>query len=184
MYKLIVFLCLIMSINVVSADNYYPLQTNPHRINRLYRHNNYGYRPVLSSSNLSALEKYALNRTYTREMPLNRLERLEDYAFGAVQEGDLGLRYRNVENAILSRPQTVTKKNILNNIANYFAGQATGYTPPIQYTNPYDYGYSAYPSPMRRQEQITNSMFSEAYNVINQNMGNGSSVRIIPWWYN
>ena len=49
--------------------------------------------------NQSALEQYTLNRNFTRESDLERLQRLEMQAFGAVQQGDINTRYDNVRNA-------------------------------------------------------------------------------------
>lgn len=167
------------------------------RQNRLYPthcpqcHSN---NPYLSNNELSALEKYALNKTFRRESDLTRLERLENLAFGATQIGDLNSRYANVEQAILSRPKYKTKNSILGNLANYFAGSATGYTPSIsnQFYNttmglPAGLGFSNfgnhfYPTPgymNQNFEQYTNGPFSYGYGMSNHNYGTGSSVRIL-----
>lgn len=147
------------------------------------------YNPYLSKEDLNALEKYALNRTYRRESDLSRLERLENLAFGASQSGDIYSRYKNVENAILSRPKYGTKQSVLSNIANYFAGQATGFTPNlIQYptynnfggfsSNPYllnpgsNYGNTNY-------EQYSNGIFGGGWGISGQNYGTGSSIKIL-----
>lgn len=129
----------------------------------------------------SALEKYALNKTYKRESNLERLERLENLAFGAVQNGDFETRYNHVENAILSRPQYNYKKSILGNIADYFAGQPTGFTPSIM-----DQNLSAFPSYIptpgynnRRMEQYSNGLFGNGYSLLDQNFTNGSSIRML-----
>ena len=144
------------------------------------------YQP-LSRNNLSALEKYALRKTYGNESELHRLERLENLAFGAIQSGNPLIRYRNVENAILSRPQYGTKQSMLSNIANYFAGQSTGFTPSItsypHYTNcggfssnPYmhtpQYNNSAF-------EQYSNGIFGGGWGISGHDFGTGSSVRIL-----
>lgn len=143
--------------------------------------------PNLSRSNLSALEKYALRKTYGRENELQRLERLENLAFGAVQSGNPVIRFKNVENAILSRPQYNTKQSLLNNVANYFAGQTTGFTPSINsypnYTNlggfssnPYmftpNYNNSSY-------EQYSNGIFGGGWGMRGSDFGTGSSIRIL-----
>lgn len=166
-----------------------PVATNPyHRYPdySMMRNYNYNY-PVLSRSDLSALEKYALRKTYGRESDLQRLERLENLAFGAVQNGNPVIRYRNVENAILSRPQYNTKQSLLNNIANYFSGQATGYTPSLTSypsytnlggfsTNPYMFtpGYNN-----NRFEQYSNGIFGGGWGISGHDYGSGSSVRIL-----
>ncbi|MBE7711321.1 MAG: hypothetical protein E7Z92_04185 [Cyanobacteria bacterium SIG31] len=148
----------------------------------------------LSHGNLNALEKYALNKTYRRESDLARLERLENLAFGAVQNGDITSRFMDVENAILSRPKYKTKNSILGNIANYFSGTPTGYTPAIgnSFYNstmglPAGLGFSNfggnfYPAPgymNQNFEQYSNGPFGGGWGMSNHNYGTGSSVRIL-----
>lgn len=162
---------------------------NNYRPNRLYPHHcpechyNHSY---LSKNDLNALEKYALNRTYKRENDLARLERLENLAFGATQYGDIHSRYKNVENAILSRPQYNQKRSMLSNIANYFVGQSTGFTPNlIPYnslggfsSNPYAFT----PAPGYNNnsfEQYSNGIFGGGWGVSGSDYGTGSSVRIL-----
>lgn len=143
----------------------------------------------LSSSDLNALEKYALNRTYRKENDLRRLERLENLAFGASQGGDIYSRYRNVEDAILSRPHYGTKKSVLNNIANYFMGQATGFTPSLtSYPNYNNLGgftanpYAISPNPgysNNNIEQYSNGIFGGGWGYSGSDYGTGSSIRFL-----
>ena len=144
----------------------------------------------LSSNDLSALEKYAMNKTYQRENDLKRLERLENLAFGSTQNGDIFSRYRNVEDAILSRPQPVTtKRSFLGNLANYFAGQATGFTPNLMpYSNFNSLGgfssnpYSYSPAPgfsNNSFEHYSNGIFGGGWGHTGQDYGTGSMVRIL-----
>lgn len=162
------------------------------RHNRLYpQHcpNCHNYNPYLSKNDLNALEKYALNKTYRRENDLQRLERLENLAFGSTQYGDLHSRYKNVENAILSRPQYNTKHSVLNNIANYFSGQTTGFTPGLMtyptYNNLGGFSSNPYlftPSPRYNNntyEQYSNGIFGGGWGVSGNDFGTGSSVRIL-----
>lgn len=143
-----------------------------------YSYNNYGI-PINS---LNALEKYALKKNYSRDNSITRLERLEDLAFGAVQTGDIATRYRNVENAILTRPQNNYRRSVIGNIANFFNGQMTGFTPSISgmdfddnfFNNPYTSGYSN-----TRAEQYSNGIFGGGWGIMNQNYGGGSSVKIL-----
>ena len=157
--------------------------------NRLYpkhcpqcRHQN----PFLSPNELSALEKYALNRTYHRENDLARLERLENLAFGSTQYGDIGSRYANVENAILSRPQYKTKNTLLSNLANYFGGQTTGFTPNITPYNSLEgftsnpYGFTTSPGYNNNNiEQYSNGIFGGGWGISGSDFGTGSSIRIL-----
>ena len=159
------------------------------RQNRLHPHHcpqcHYN-NPYLSSSELNALEKYAMNKTYRRENDLRRLERLENLAFGATQNGDLFSRYKNVEEAILSRPQYKQKQSFLGNLANYFAGQATGFTPSMMpYSNLGGFTSNPYaftPNPGYQNnnfEQYSNGIFSGGWGHMGQDYGTGSSVRIL-----
>lgn len=136
------------------------------------------------SNSLNALERYAMNRSYARENDIQRLERLENLAFGAVQTGDLDTRFQQVENAILNRPRYNGYKNTFRNaLGNYIAGQATGVTPSIltqdlmpayttgfapQYTNSNIMQYSSFP------------FGGSGYRVMNQNYGTSSGIRILP----
>ena len=128
------------------------ITTNYYSPARRYRQNlhtpNYYYNNYLSDANLNALEKHAFNKTFGRNRQLERLERLENIAFGAIQNGDLITRYQNVEQAILSRPQYKTKQSVLSNIANYLGEHTTGFTPSlIPYSTIDGYGsFSTNPS--------------------------------------
>ena len=168
MRKFIIFL-LIFSISTVCTEAYQTVVAGPAKYQNYYN----SYRPALSISDLTALEKYAFNRIYPRDYPLARLERLEDAAFGCIQNGDLATRYKNVENAILSRPNSISnvnRRNWLGGLANYFAGQATGLTPSVVVPN-YD-NYSPVYGPnygTQRYESFSNGIFGGGYNMMNQN---------------
>ena len=209
MIKLIVTLSILFCITPAFANQFHSkLDMNKPKIitssyegsrrqNRLYPthcpqcHRN---NPYLSSNELSALEKYALNKTFKRESDLARLERLENLVFGATQSGDLGSRFANVEQGILSRPKYKTKNSALGNLAEIFTGRPTGYTPSItdnifipQMGLPAGLGFSNfgtnfYPSPgymNQNFEQYSNGPFSQGWGMSNHNYGTGSSVRIL-----
>ena len=88
-------------------------------------------------SDINELEKYAMNKNFTKDSDRTRLERLETLTFGAVQEGDIYTRYDNVRASILSRPKQNYKTSLFRNISDFFNGQLTGFTPQINnsYTN-------------------------------------------------
>lgn len=86
---------------------------------------------------INDLERYAMNKNFTRDSDRVRLERLETLAFGAVQEGDIYTRYDNVRNAILSRPKQNYKTSVLRSINDYFNGQMTGFTPSLSQSDSY-----------------------------------------------
>ena len=120
-------------------NNYNNYYRKPHRRvinnrNRSFFNNNRRYYNspgfTTSFSDIGMLENYTLNRNYNRESDLERLERLEMEAFGAIQSGDINTRYDNVRAAILSRPQPSRVKNsLVRTIGNFFGGQMTGFTP-------------------------------------------------------
>ena len=165
--------------------------TLPHYRNRNYSQqfhpNYYTANTYLPKQSLNALEKYALNKTYRSESDLQRLERLENLAFGAIQYGNPIDRYKNVENAILSRPQYNTKQSLLNNVANYFSGRATGFTPPIYaYPNYANLGgftqnpYMFKPNYSNTNyEQYSNGIFGGGWGFSGNDFGTGSSVKIL-----
>lgn len=151
------------------------------------RHNYRHYYTNYRNRDLSMLEKYALNKTYRNQNDLQRLERLENLAFGAVQYGDLNSRYRNVETAILSRPSEQNiKRSVLGNLANYVGGQLTGLTPNLSSDNfsnitPLGGFSNNYPSYSNSSfEQYSNGLFGgHGWGLSGQNFGNGTSVRIL-----
>ena len=96
------FVCFLLMVNIMPVFAAKTVTTTrPYYYNPYHR----GYypppNPYQYANGLNALEKYALNRNYGRENAMQRLERLENLAFGATQVGDLDTRYRQVENAII-----------------------------------------------------------------------------------
>lgn len=186
MLRLFICSLLLFNISTAFASTYHPIkqsfcgyQKSPYQ--------NYYNNSALSSSDLSALEKYLIKKSYPREHPLKRLERLETIAFGSIQSGSIESRYKNVEAAILSGPAYNTKRSALGNIVNYFAGQATGITPPIINTPSYysradnfnNYNFSpSYGN--QRLNQYSNGIFGHGYSLLNTGFGNGSSITILP----
>lgn len=184
-----IFICLIvilMSSNCIYADNTRIVRQHPYINNPYYRHNDYYMEEVLPDD-LSALEKYAMNRVYRRENPVKRLERLEDLTFGSIQSGDIQSRYKNVESAILARPKNNAKRTALGTLANYFAGQATGLTPPVftNYGNGYsfdNYGFNSMNGGgygTSRINQYSNGIFGGGYGILNNSVRNGSTIRML-----
>ncbi len=174
------FVCFLLLVNTIPVFAKTVTTTRPY----YYNPYNGGYYSPRYSNGLNALERYALNRSYARENAIQRLERLENLAFGAAQAGDLDTRYQQVENAILNRPKYNGYRNSFKNaLGNYIAGQATGVTPSIltqdlmpayttgfapQYTNSNIMQYSSFPFGGR------------GYRVMNNNYGTNSGIRILP----
>ena len=147
-------------------------------------------------SDISALEKYALNRNFPRESDLQRLQRLEMQTFGAIQSGDLDYRYENVRNAILSRPKDNFKTSFVRGLSNYLNGQMTGFTPPIGSSNAYPYttsfnpayqtspnffGYNQYPTTYDNGSVVNygTGPFNRGYRINNYSTGSNSGVKIL-----
>ena len=179
MRKYFVTIVLLLSINTAFSAIYTPNYHYPNRPFNQYRY----YQPLISNTDLSALEKYLTNRTFNRESQIRRIERLENLAFGATQYGDIETRFKNVEQAILSRPSNNVKRSTIGNIANYFLGQSTGYTPPVINNSTDSYSQIYYPSQEytnSRYDTFSNGLFGNGYKLYNQSFGNGSSIRILP----
>lgn len=150
-------------------------------------------RPI-SKSGLKKLEKHVWGRHFSNESNLERLERLEEIAFGAVQSGDLNRRYENIESVLLSRPAYKTRENIISTLGNIVFGQPTGFTPNItsQELNGYDQfapfggdyfapgyrGLSSYGNNM--VEHYSNGLFGGGWGSFHNSTGTGSGVRILP----
>ena len=142
------------------------------------------YRPGFTTSfaDIGALENYTLNRNYNNESDLERLERLEMQAFGAIQDGDISSRYDNVRSAILSRPQPVrTKNSLFRNIGNFFTGQMTGFTPSFD-NDPFfaDSYFNPYPSTFGNQTAETYSRpFGGGSRIRNYGTGSNCGIKLL-----
>lgn len=177
---------LIISVNCVFGAEKRVIRQNSYINNPYYRNIDY-YQSEILPRDLSALEKYAMNKTYFRENPIKRLERLEDLAFGSIQSGDVESRYKNVEAAILARPKYDTKRTPLGVLTNFFNGQPTGITPSIydsfgtNYMPAFDRFMHSMPNDFgnTRINQYSNGIFGNGYNIYRSNTGNGSSIRIL-----
>ena len=129
------------------------------------------------------MERYTFNKNYPRESTLQRLQRLESQAFGAVQSGDITSRYANVREAILSHPKQNQKMSLLRGLGNYFAGQMTGFTPSMNnsyypYNNAYsnygnNFSYSHFPSNFGNSyvSEFNNGPFSRGHRIHNFSTG-------------
>ena len=125
-------------------------------------------------SDINDLERYALNKNFTKDSDRIRLERLETLAFGAVQQGDIYTRYDNVRNAILSRPKHNYKTSLLQGLSNYFNGQLTGFTPNV--TN----SYNSYPSEFEKNSYTQySSPWGSGYRTEYYGTDSGTGVRIL-----
>ena len=175
---------------VVTQESYYPPYYDTYTQNRFFnkKYNNSYF------SDISALEKYALNKTYKRDSDLQRLQRLEMTTFGSIQSGDLDSRYDRVSNAILSRPKQNYKTSLLRNLGNYLSGQMTGYTPSLldnrnsyygsNYTPNYypnTFSQNSYPSSYDNGKIVEygSGPFNTGYRINNFQTGSSSGITIL-----
>lgn len=130
-------------------------------------------------ADINDLERYAMNKNFTGDSDLKRVERLESLAFGAIQEGDIYTRYDNVREAILTRPKQNYKTSVLRNISDYFSGQLTGFTPQINNSySPDIYPPNIYPYDQSSYTQYR-SPWGSGYKTKNYGFGSGSGVHIL-----
>ena len=160
---------------------------NPYIYNRFNNFNNRRYYTpgfTTSFSDIGALENYTLNRNYKNESDLERLERLEMQAFGAIQSGDINQRYDNVRSAILSRPQPDrTRNSLFRTIGNFFGGQLTGATPSFD-NDPFFadsfFNQNPYPSTFGNQTAETFSRpFGGGSRIQNYGTGSNCGVQLL-----
>lgn len=174
----------------ISPEFYYPQYYDSYIPQKLLKkkHNNSYF------SDIAALEKYALNKTYKRDSDLERLQRLEMATFGSIQNGNLDSRYDTVSNAILSRPKQNFKTSFLKNLSNYLSGQMTGYTPSLfdnrnaYYGSNYNPNYypntfsqTSYPSTYDngRIVEYGSGPFNTGYRINNFQTGSSSGITIL-----
>ena len=194
MFKRIFCFLLLMTTSSAFADVVYlpPEKNHLNNISSIQQYKNFNRnrynRHFLPNKELCALETYALNKTFQRDTDIQRLERLENIAFGTIQYGDLFSRYQNLEQAILARPKYKTKQRIISNLANYLHGGPTGFTPSLHsnYDNFNNFGgFSAMPSmyspkyTTTKFEQYSNGIFGGGWGMSNGNFGTGSSIKIL-----
>ena len=185
MYRILtLFLLLAISMPAFSATRKIVTQTpyyNPYYAPQAYYGGDYiprrSFRRNTSAFyDINDLERYAMNKNFTKDSDRVRLERLETLAFGAVQEGDIYTRYDNVRNAILTRPKQNYKTSILRSIGDYFSGQLTGYTPSLTTTSTPDFYSSDYGKSLNTGYSTP---WSRGYRTNNYGIGSGSGVHIL-----
>lgn len=126
----------------------------------------------------SAQKEYALRKNYIVNNKLDRLQRLERQIFGAVQQGDFDERYQRVREAVSMHPPKPIQKSVLRRISDYFAGQITGFEPPVSddfiYESDYLNGYGNTSSYSHR----TNP-WNQGYGINGYGIGNSGGIRIL-----
>lgn len=80
------------------------------------------------------LERKILNHNFTTETPSQRLNRMEESTFGAIQSGSEIARYRALQKALSKNSDYYTpqqKKLKQKLFFNRYSGMPTGFTPPV-----------------------------------------------------
>lgn len=101
------------------------------------------YRPkgMYSQRAFNNLEKKMLMNNFGYESPTERLNRMEEKTFGAIQQGDNYSRYKALQRAMResrnSRYYSPHHNNLRRRLSTSFRGMPTGFTPPIQTPNYY-----------------------------------------------
>lgn len=79
----------------------YPRSSLIQRVdNIMSNYNQLNKYPNISKNVLSKMEARVFSRTYVKENPQRRIERLEQQLFGAVQSGDINARYDSLKTAV------------------------------------------------------------------------------------
>ncbi len=153
-----------------------------------YRRNYYSHRGNYSENftDTSAPEGYTLREKNIEDSKLERLQRLERQIFGAVQQGDFDERFQKVREANAIRQQKQVQKTVMRKIGDYFAGQLTGFEPPL--SDDFSYG-SNYPTLDYTQGYGNSSLYTygtnplhKRYRVNNYGVGNSGGIRILDWF--
>ncbi|MBR1907763.1 hypothetical protein IJ818_02385 [bacterium] len=110
-------------------------------------------RKYYSPRAFNSLERKILNHNFMTETPSQRLNRMEEATFGAIQSGNESSRYRALQRALSSNSNsryyspnhnTLRNRNLFN--FNNFRGMPTGFTPPVGCPSPifpYDSSYNS-----------------------------------------
>lgn len=111
--------------------------------NYMYRPNSQVYKPRGSYSQraFNNLERKMLMNNFAYETPKERLNRMEEATFGAIQSGDNYSRYRALKRAMRENRRDYYSPNhygLRRRFYNSFRGMPTGFTPPIQTPNYYN----------------------------------------------
>ncbi len=151
-------------------------------------------------SGIEKLENQIMLQTYEYDSAKNRIERLEQRLFGAVQEGDLAERFETLKLASKNfkaynpklqnyssqnsyRPPVFTggsgggwKNTLLGNFKNQFAGMPTGITPAM---DPAYMDYFEAERAMMGNGEGTALQTNRGYYYSNRNRGAGTGVTIL-----
>lgn len=151
--------------------------------------------PNISTNVLSRMETKVLSRTYVQSTTENRIERLEQKLFGAIQSGDIDARYEALRTAVNNYAPNNIYPNIVQNgvpgrrfkgltssLGNsMWGGTMTGYTPPIDplYGDNYCDSYNAYTGLNNGYGMYQGNRTNHGYSDHFQSYGGGAGVTIL-----
>lgn len=180
---LLLSICLLTLISTADATSLFRSKPQYYRIKKVPTHHHLNNSYVNNSSNLSRMERALFQQDYPSENINTRLNRLEENMFGETVPGTISQRYKNLSNAFRYNqpnpyynpysnyyagpysPETNKKLNIINKLANFLGGTATGLTPSLESGFSESGGYS--------------SPFGHGYFTQNSNYGRGAGVHIL-----
>ena len=180
---LLLAICLFTLISTAESASLFRSQPQHYRIKKVPSQHHLNNPYINNNSNLSRMEQTLFNQDYSNENINTRLSRLEENMFGESIPGTISQRYKNLSNAFRYNqpnpyynpyghcyhgpysPETNKKLNIINKLANFIGGSATGISPSLDSGFSYDEGYS--------------SPFGSGYFNQNRNYGRGMGVQII-----
>lgn len=166
MKKALLFLCFLGICTPVFATR---TTTIPYRTNVYQRYNPY--------FRTNSPENYFLRKVAPRERDLKHIQRLEEQTFGAIQEGDIYSRYNRLNN-ILSRQNNYYQPSLIKRLGNYFTGELTGFTPPINQDS-YDLNNYLPNSYSNQSIQEYKTPYGNGYRFYNPTNASQASIQIL-----
>lgn len=154
--------------------------------------------PNISGSELSRIEYKVFKQNFSQFSSQQRIEKLEQQMFGAVQSGDYGSRYQALKMAVKAYNKPAKDpfaqtgwKGMAGSLLGGNSGCMTGFTPSINPYNPYPQynSYNAYQDPFMSSYQPRSGVYSSSgvnrgvggysYNESFKDYGSGMGVKIL-----
>lgn len=180
----------------------YPTASTEQRLDNIISNfNQLNKYPNISRNTLSKIESKIFNQTFPQNDTERRVERLEQEVFGAVQSGDMNLRYQNLLAASKKfNPDMVINsyypsngpklRNVLGGLGGMLSGgNMTGFTPPIEPYATGNYENNSFAntpfnnigsgSGIYRGYGTNNGPFGYSYGESYNNYGSGAGVHIL-----
>lgn len=135
MKKILLLLCLLIIANKGYCDySFSTTQYTPKSFYyQCYPQSFFSDKKYYSPHSFNKLERKILNHNFMSESPSQRLNRMEEATFGAIQSGNEASRYRALQRALKNNPNShyYSPHHSALRSKNLFRGMPTGFTPPI-----------------------------------------------------